>query len=260
MGIPAFQINDKNRFNNDMIKTPRFVPMATFTDGSIFPDPDTFPKESFEYFSRRTKKTKSPIFKSRYLDFLWEKSDLENKHLFAIEAIEEYLKAIDAYENEDAIIEKLDCMQRAAELALILENSLDEKPNILKVSDKVKEMITATRESGKHRWLLEQFELVIALSDFFSREEIEEYIGLVETIVKKYHADGNFHLQRSFLDIKGNLATLLEDNKDTKNKILEEIGQSYIDEAEAKSGSGLVKVHFWKKLLNNMRNLEIPQK
>ena len=250
-----FRLMTKNRFNNDMMKTPRFVPMATFTDGSIFPDPGKFPSESFKYFETRSTESKNPIFKSRYLDFLWENSDLEDKHLFAVEAISEYVEAVDAYENEDAIIEKLDCIQRATELALIFENKKKDKPNTTKVVTKIKTLINEIGQSKKYRWLIELFEVVIALSDSFSKKEIKSYIALIDNATASYHAEGNFHLQRSFLELKGNMLTVLEKNESNKKVVLEEIGQSYVDEAEAKSGSGLVKVHFLEEAIRHYANL-----
>src|SRR3989304_7626124 len=106
-----FRLMTKNRFENDGLKTERFKPMATFTNGSIFPDPNAFPPEALVYFEKRVDESQNPNFKARYLDFLWEKSKSKHKHLFAIDAIEQYLLTVDAYQHEDAIIERLDGLQ-----------------------------------------------------------------------------------------------------------------------------------------------------
>src|SRR3989304_6711887 len=106
-----FRLMTKNRFENDGLKTERFKPMATFTNGSIFPDPNAFLPEALVYFEKRAEESKNPIFKARYLDFLWEKSKSKKKHLFAAQAVEQYLLTVDTYEQEDAIIERLDGLQ-----------------------------------------------------------------------------------------------------------------------------------------------------
>lgn len=255
-----FRLMTKNRLENDGLKTERFKPMATFTNGSIFPDPNAFPPDTLAYFEKRGTESQNPILKARYLDFLWEKSPSKTKHLFAIQAVEQYLLTVDAYESDDAIIEKLDGLQRAAELSLILENKKADKPLTDKVVAKLVEQIDKTAQSGNHRWLIEMFELVLALPTLFSQAQIKGYIVLCESAVAHYHSDQNFHLQRSFLDLKAGLAKLLDSNAEKQKAIQEEIGQSFIDEAEAKSGSGLVKVHFLQEAIDHYSKLGNKQK
>lgn len=255
-----FRLMTKNRFENDGLKTERFKPMATFTNGSIFPDPNAFPPDTLAYFEKRGTESQNPILKARYLDFLWEKSPSKTKHLFAIQAVEQYLLTVDAYESDDAIIEKLDGLQRAAELSLILENKKADKPLTDKVVAKLVEQIDKTAQSGNHRWLIEMFELVLALPTLFSQAQIKGYIVLCGSAVVHYHSDQNFHLQRSFLDLKAGLAKLLDSNAEKQKAIQEEIGQSFIDEAEAKSGSGLVKVHFLQEAIDHYSKLGNKQK
>ena len=255
-----FRLMTKNRFENDGLKTERFKPMATFTNGSIFPDPNTFPPKSFVYFEKRANETQNPIFKARYLDFLWEKSKSRQKHLFAIQAVEQYLLTINAYEHEDAIIERLDGLQRATELSLILECKQTDKSLTDKVVIKLVEQIDKTAKSGNYRWLIEIFELVLALSTFFSKKQIKSYIALCEAAITYYYSDQNFYLQRHFLGLKAGLVKLFDSKAEKLEAIQEEIGQSFIDEAEAKSGSGLVKVHFLQEAIDHYSKLGNKQK
>lgn len=254
-----FRLMTKNRFGNDGLKTDRFKPMATFTDGSIFPDPNAFPSGALVYFEKRANESQNPILKARYLDFLWEKSQSKSKHLFATQAVEQYLLTVDVYESEDAIIERLDGLQRAAELSLILEGKKTSKPLTNKVVAKLVEQIDKTAQTGNYRWLIEMFELVLALPSFFSQKQIKDYITLSEAAAH-YHSDQNFHLQRSFLDLKVGMTKLFEPSAEKQKVIQEEIGQSFIDEAEAKSGSGLVKVHFLQEAIQHYSKLGNKQK
>lgn len=255
-----FRLTTKNRFASDGLRTERFVPMATFNDGSIFPDPNSFPEAALDYFESRARECTNPILKARYLDFLWVKSKSKKKHLFASEAVEQYILNVDAYENEDAIIERLDGLQRATELSLILEGKQSSKPLTDKVVAKLNEQIDKTARSNNYRWLLEMFELVVALSTFYSADQIKEFIKLCIKAEKHYHSDQNYHLQRSFLKIRTELTKLLGITLDKKKALDEEVGQSYLDEAEAKSGSGLVKVHFLQEAIKHYSQLGNQQK
>lgn len=255
-----FRLMTKNRFENDGLKTERFKPMATFTNGSIFPDPNAFSPEALTYFEKRASESQNPILKARYLDFLWEKSQSKTKHLFAIQAVEQYLLTVDAYESDDAIIERVDGLQRAAELSLILESKKTGKPLTDKVVAKLVEQINKTAQTGNYRWLIEMFELVLALPPFFSQKHIKGYIALCESAAAYYHSDQNFHLQRHFLNLKAGLTKLLNPDTGKQVAIQDEVGQSFIDEAEAKSGSGLVKVHFLQEAIQHYLKMGNKQK
>lgn len=255
-----FRLMTKNRFGNDGLKTERFKPMATFTNGSIFPDPNAFPPEALTYFEKRADESQNPILKARYLDFLWEKSKSKKKHLFATQAIGQYLLTVDAYESDDAIIERLDGLQRATELSLILESKKTGRPLSDKVVTKLVEQIDKTAKTGNYRWLIEMFELVLALPTFFPKKQVEGYIALCNAAVAHYHSDQNFHLQRHFLSLMAGLMKLLDSSNEKQVLVQEKIGQSFIDEAEAKSGSSLVKVHFLQEAIEHYSKLENKKK
>lgn len=254
-----FRLTTHNHFANDGLKIERFGPMMEFKNGNIFPDPNNFPDESYLYFEHRSKVSKNPILKARYLDFLWEKSKLKQKHLFAQEAVNQYLLVVDAYENEDAFMERLDGLQRATELVLILEGKQSSKPLTEKVVAKLSEQISNTAQTGKYRWLIEMFELVLALQDFYPQEQIKEFVDLSDKASAIYHAEQNFHIQRHFLKLKANLEKLLNTPPD-KQSVNDAIGQSYLDEAKAKSGSGLVKAHFLQEAIDYYSKLGNTEK
>lgn len=250
-----FRLVTKNHFASDGLRTDRFVPMATFNNGAIFPDPNTFPDDALSYFEIRAKESKNSILKARYLDFLWEKSKSKQKHLFAIEAVEQYIQTVDAYDNEEVIFEKLDGLQRATELCLILEGKSAKKPLTQKVVTKLNEQIDDTDKNKKYRWFIELFEIVIALSEFYKNEDLKRFIALCNEGAEYYHNDQNFHLQRAFLELKAKLAKLPKSAQTIKQEVDDAIGQSLIDEAEAKSGSGLVKAHFLQEAVDHYSKL-----
>lgn len=250
-----FRLMTKNSFATDGLKTERFKPMATFTDGSIFPDPNSFPDTAMNYFESRSAASSNPILKARYLDFLWEKSSSKKKHIFAREAIEQYLLTVDEYDNEDAVMEKLDGLQRATELSLIFESKSSKKPLTEKVIAKLNQEIDKLAGDKKYRWLIEMFELVIALPTFYSEAQIKSYMKLCDEAAEQYHKDNNFHLQRHFLRLKSELSKIINPSSSVKKEVDEAVGQSLLDEAEAKSGSGLVKVHFLQEAIDHYSKL-----
>lgn len=249
-----FRLTTKNRFASDGLSTERFVPMATFDNGSFFPDPNSL-SPALKYFEDRIKVSSNSILKARYLDFLWEKSKSKTKHLFAIEAIDQYLSNVDTYKNEDAIIERLDGLQRATELTLIIERKMTKKTLTGKLVSKLNEQIEITSKSGKYRWLIELFELVLVLPKFYSPEQIKQFIELSEKAVLVYGTEQNFHLQRSFLKIKVELIKLIDSSPELKKAVDEEVGKSYLDEAEAKSSSGIVKAHFLQQAIDHFNKM-----
>ncbi len=250
-----FRLTTKNKFSNDGVRTERFVPMAIFADGSVFPDPKTLTDDALNYYESRSTVSTNPILKARYLDILWEKSKSKKKHLYALEAVEQYLLNADEYENEDAIIERLDGLQRATELVLVLEKGKDKRPVTDKVVAKLHEQIDKTEKSGNFRWLIEMFELVIALAESFSPDQIKRFVSVCEKAVEHYYSSQNFHLQRSFLTVKAGLVKIVSNTPEKVKEVNEEVGQSYIDEAEAKSDSGLVKAHFLQEAIDHYKKL-----
>jgi len=250
-----FRLMTKNSFASDGLKTERFKPMATFTDGSIFPDPNSFSNAALNYFENRAISSSNPILKARYLDFLWEKSKSKKKHFFAHEAINQYLLTVDGYDNEDAVIEKLDGLQRATELCRIFEGKSQQNQLMEKVVAKLTQEIDRAADNKKYRWLIEMFELVIALSSFYSGAQIKTYMILCDEAAEQYHKDNNFHLQRHFLGLKSELAKVVKSTSSIKKEVDEAIGRSFLDEAEAKSGSGLVKVHFLQEAIDHYSKL-----
>jgi hypothetical protein len=249
-----FRFMTKNSFENEGLKTERFTPMMELTNGVIFPNMSLFSDEAFQYFETRASSTTNPILKARYLDFLWEKSKSKKKHLFALEAVEQYLLTLDEYDDEDAVMEKLDGLQRATELCLVLESKSEDKPLTEKVVSKLNTKIAKESGDKKYRWLIEMFELVLALSSFYTKSQISSFMRLCDEAAEQYHQENNFHIQRHFLALKSKLAKLLKP-AGVKEEVDEAIGQSYLDEAEAKAGSGLVKVHFLQEAIEHYSKL-----
>src|SRR5215213_1000517 len=250
-----FRLRTKNRYEYDGLKTERFVPMVTYLDGRVFPDPNSFPEAAFEYFETRSESARSPILKARYLDFIWEKSKLKTKHLSAIKAVEEYLLSVEAYQLEDAIFERLDALQRAMDLALMLEGKKSAKPLADKVVVKLNAEISRNVDNENYRPLIELFELVLAAPSFYSQQQVSYFLSLCETAAAQYHSNQNFILERRYIELKGGLRQLNDSTDTPKEELHEEIAQSLLDEAEAKSESGLVKVHFLELAIDHYKKL-----
>lgn len=250
-----FRLMTKNRFSSRGLKTERFKPMMTFTDGRIFPDPNGFPDKAVQYFEKRSKTAVNPIFKARYLDFLWEKLKNHEKHVFAQEAVEQYLLTTDdGYYSEEAISERLDGLQRAAELALILEGKSKNKLLSRKVVNELNQKIEKTAQAGNYRWLIELFDLVLAFPAFYNDDKVKEYIRFAEIATKHFHDAQNFLIQRHFIQLKAELAKLIKKTQKIEGSAKDEIGQSMLDEA-AGAKQGLVKVHYLQQAIEYFSNL-----
>jgi hypothetical protein len=237
-----FRLSTKNSFANDGLKTQRFVPMATYIDGSVFPDPDTFPEAAFVYFESRAKQAKSSMLKARYLDFLWEKSKVKQKHLYAQEAVPLYLLNADAYQ-EEAIGERLDGLQRAAELCLVLESKSEKQPLIKSVVKKLNEQIENLISSKEYRWLIEMFEVALAFPKLYSVTEIKRFAVICGEAAQYYQLQKNAHLQRAFLSLMHKFKKQTPGMEESQKDFDEEIGQTHLDEANAATESGLSRVH-----------------
>jgi hypothetical protein len=258
--ILLFRLMTKNHFNSDGLKTERFKPMVTYTNGEVFPNPNNFAPEALAYFENRVSKVTSPIIKARYLDFLWEKSKSKQKHEFAREAIAQYLLTIDTYQNEDAIFERLDGLQRAIELCFYL--GINKKGDQLygKVIAILVREIQKTYESKKYRWLIDLFEMVCECKEAFSLKEIQQYFEYCIEASSFYEKENNFHLQRAIIELKIKFSIIIKQSIDDIKVIKEEIAESYVKEAEAKSESGIVKVHFLEEAIKSYTSLGKTEK
>ena len=255
-----FRFMAKTKSSNRGMKTRRFRPMATFEDGSVFPDIKYFSEKSFKYFKSRANNSTSTIMKARYFDFLWEESKLKDKHLFAIKAIREYLANLEIYKDNDRIWKRFDCFQRSAELALCLQGKKEDNNYVKPVIKLLVSDIETKTKNNEHRWLLEPFELVIDLSSFFEKKLLEKYINLCQKAATHFHNQHNFHLQRSFLGIKLKFVKIVDSKKNKVNQLNDDIGQSYISEAKFKSGSNLVKAHFLQEAIQHYLNTGFKEK
>lgn len=223
---------------------PRFAPMAEYTDGTVFPDPDGFPAEALSYFASRADTTSHPTLQARYLDFIWEKGGKTGKLEIGKRLIKAYLEAFEIYPH-DSEIERIDCLYRAIEVALALENK---KPGALtnKVTAALDGYISKLHSGKQYRWLLDAIQISIRKVKSFSKEQLKNYLAIADEAIKHYKEDDdNFTLREHFYQLKGELSNVLGGGNYSTQQQAEDIAKSYIDEAERRTDSTFVQQHFY---------------
>lgn len=240
--ILLFRLRTINRFEEP--NNPRFAPMMTYTDGSIFPDPDDFNEEAIKYFETRANKTNHATLRARYLDIVWEKGGKEDKFETGKKLVGAYIDAYKTYAHDNEI-ERLDCLYRAIEIALAIERK---KPGSLTkyVVNELVNYIENLHTSKKYRWLLDAIQIYIRKLKSTDKEKLNTYINYVDEAIQHYtKEDDNFTLREAFYRLKGELSDVLGLETYPADEQAEDIAKSYITEAKRRTDSIFVQQHFY---------------
>ena len=196
----------------------RFVPIATFSDGTIIPDPAIFTDQALDYFERQAHATDNPILKSWYADFIWEH---RHKHEFALMAIgalhdsyplfvlnaaeEDPVKspALERVEGEEAATRRTSWRFAAADSVvrpLRLARKL-RQPELVKQAKQ--QLLAALHDfaSGEpeptFRFLLDPIDAMLEGNDL-TKDDIETLLDLARRGEEHYETAGNLHLAQAF--------------------------------------------------------------
>lgn len=205
----------------------RFAPLVEYTNGTVFPDIESFSDEQIDYYRRRADETSNPIHKARYSNVVWE---LKKDYLFARKAIDAYLQCVPQFYDNNWQLEMVDCLGRAAELSL----TLNDKNEIAKVKKALFCWIGILADNKKYRFCLELIDTILEMRKFIGKEELKTAVGIASSGARFYEQmkDG-YHLQRSFLE---RLVRLMVVSKEPK-KALEyrkQIAESFVKEGDWK--------------------------
>lgn len=235
----------------------RFAPLVEYQNGAVFPDITTFSEEQIDYYKRRVDETSNPIHKARYSDIVWE---LKKEHLFARKAIDSYLQTSTQFYKNDWQLELVDCLGRATELAL----TLNDKNEIEKVKEALFHWIRTLAKNEKYRFCLELIDALIEMRKFADKEELKIAVEIAISGSRFYEQtkDG-YHLQRFFLERLVQLMGILEDS----NKALEYrklIAESFVKEGDWKltnyPSGNLVATHFYEEAAKRFADLGFTEK
>lgn len=173
----------------------RFSPKVTYTNGSVFPDPKSFSRDSVEYFRKRAKETTNPIHRARYGDIVWE---LQRDHQYARIAINSYIKCFPIFMKNRWMYELSDSLLRASELAL----SLNDLSEIVKVKLNILKAMKDLAKTRQYRFCLELIDALLKLKGNVNKKELNFAVQVALKGANYYEtevADG-FLLQRAFLE------------------------------------------------------------
>jgi len=229
----------------------RFAPLMQ-VGGQVFPDINTFTPQQIDYYQQRANVTKNPIHKARYCDFIWE---IRNDYVYAKTAIESYLECAEIFSKNKWERELVDALQRAAGLAL----TLNDKDAVCKVSLALVNWIDALNKELNFRWCLELIESLILLRKFLKGDELERVVMVAKAAVEFYkETEDGFHLQRSFLEVLMQLMNTLKKPEQALEFAIQ-IADSFEKEADWKlthySSGDLVAAHFYQQAAVNYREL-----
>lgn len=257
-----FGYSQTNIFNESQSreKWGRFAPIGTIIDKDgvehFFPDPTWIDERMLTHARARVKETENPITLSTYFDMIFEYSKEKDKRSYANSAIDNYLKAADIEYKNGWEFEFLDSIVRALEISFKIQNE-NKSAGIIK---KMLDYITILEKDGKIRYALEIIEVLTKFIKFLSSEQIEKLITTAREGAEYYGSlkGDNRHLQRSFLNAVTQIYHAQGDTA-AKTQLELEKAQSFILEADEKSGSGLVEAHFLEEALQAIKAVGDPE-
>lgn len=212
----------------------RFSPLMTgrSEEGQEVKFPDLerdFPKESLEYYKKRTSVANNPINKARYSDVIWE---LDKDVEFARLAVDAYLDCCPAYLDNGWDSELADSLHRALSIAIMINDGV----LITKALEEHYQVIGILQERRTYRYLIEIIRSILRLE---RRTDInidyDELITFIEESISYYFENepDSFHLQRSFLTLEEEIWKIRRD-EDSRKKIRVRVAESFVEEAEWK--------------------------
>jgi len=235
----------------------RFAPLVEYTNGTVFPDVESFSEEQIDYYKRRADETRNPIHKARYSDIVWE---LQKDHTFARKAIDAYLQCVPSFYDNDWQLEMADSLGRAAQLALFL----NDKNEVNKVKKELFRWITILADNVKYRFCLELIDAILEMKKFVDHEELKTTVEIASLGTRFYRKmkDG-YHLQRSFLEKLVELMLVLKDHE----KALEyrkQMAESFVEEGDWKlenyPSGNLVAAFFYQEAAKSYADLGDAEK
>ncbi len=201
-----------------------------------------FSDEQLAQYSDRVKSCTNPKMVQRYYDILWEKFKTGNRKEIGEGLVKSSIELAGIL-NHDNEFEKQDCINRALQVADLIEKNAGQLIN--SAHQAVLDYLGKQQTEGNIRYTLEIIDTIISFSQLFQKADFElsaklcdEGIGHFETV------NNNFTLKGAFIERKYQVAKLIDPSKfDNKARVLELV-QVQIDEAHRRTDSVMVQQHF----------------
>ncbi len=210
-------------------ETSRFTGIVGFSNGRVWPDPDTFTEEDMVYFGGRGDTSANPIMRARYHDLLFEKSRLPRRHEFALAAVNDYLSSARLFLESPQLshqIEMISAMDQAAYLSIEVQSQDKINEVVSHLDSLIGKMSEGSLDKRRRqhgpspvgRWSLELSRILfhIRRSKKFgvavSQESLERVQRHLTDLAERNASVGLSHLQSLFLETATEAARLLGDN------------------------------------------------
>lgn len=266
MIVPRRQRGDKP----DKALRPMFELVNRDTDPptmNIYPDVDGLisNEPAVAYYSQRSEKTSNPVRKARYADIAWtalSKRHDREAYRYGIQAARSYLAQVPLCLQQEEQIGLVECVDRAAEIALQLNNR-DPASEVVK---KVEEILTQLHEEQALRWVLELGDTLLYINhkfpDLISESVWNEVQKLADKGITYYTSreSGGLHLAQDLMKLASAVSQEQENHDMAWNYRLR-VGELFEKESRERevaagvTGGGLVAYHFMEEALREYQQL-----
>lgn len=239
----------------------RFAPMVEM-GGRAYPQVTMFPSESLLAFKEELDRSQNPIHRARYADFIWDQRNrypgpkgvpLEAAKI----ALDAYLQLARQYRDNQWDDQLADALDRAAELALSTRDA-GRIAHCKEECFRLAEEMVALQRHPPVRWAIDVLETLQSFKRRLSAQDHEHIVSLAEAGASFYAAEGDYHIQRSFL------ALLPESHRalggtDEAGKALARRAEAFVAEAD-QAPSALAKLHFLGEALDAYQQIGDSEK
>lgn len=234
----------------------RFAPMIEM-NGRAYPHVDVFPPESLLAFKDELDRSTNPIHRAMYADFIWDQREkYPGQRRDTVEAaraaIDAYLEAARQYRQNKWDDQLGDALDRAAELAMSLRDT-DRIGLCMQECFRLAEELIAEQQHPAVRWAIDVLETLQRFTRHLSSQDHEMIVSLAEAGAGFYAAEGDHHIQRSFMEVLAKSQRVLG-RPDHVADTLTRRAETFVAEAEQATRS-LAKMHFLGEALQAYQQL-----
>lgn len=218
---------------------------------SPFQPPLEFSDQIQSYCIQRINEIENPVLIARYADILWERSNLPNKHKFALTAIDNYIATAKLSLESNVVLIRFQisgALEQATYLALLLGNKekLEEIKQILLQLVKEENAEMHLQDTTLHRGRL-SFDFARLLlhirrdkksGELVNNVDLEQLQEKMENLAMFHKFDSNLYFEKWALSIAVDVASLIG-NPETLFRLQSQFGKLLEVEGDSrKSGPG----------------------
>lgn len=230
---------------------------------------------AINYYRQRIQATPNPVRKARYADFVWltlrQRGDRDH-YLYGIEAAEAYLDQVPLCLDQGVNIELADGLDRAAEIAILLNNQKLSTRIVDSIIDTLQQFDSETRS----RWVRELGYTLLYISskypDLITSERLQQIKEFCDNGIARYTSKDHrsLHLAHELMQLASSISEHFGNDAAWTYQV--QIAESFMEEArrlesEGTRGSKLAAykftenaMHFYLRLLSLAPNIDEKQR